>query len=216
MEDLLEVGDIIKSDRILNGEYSYQVLFTQKSGGGTGHGPNDTYPDGHQVILINNELQKDDNLFYFYQTGCFIDKVMISPDEIELIGISESVSIPKGFKASQATSLDDYIFRMSEKKEFYIVNVVNQLRGGGFNKKKIKIQDLKPEYNINYDTDDEYKIDTSVSIDYILKLLIDDKLNFIGDTYYETTFNIYKITESAVKTVQENTATLTLKNRGNN
>jgi hypothetical protein len=216
MKNLLEVGDIINSERILEGKYNYQVLFTQKSGGGTGHGPNDVYPDGHQVILINNELEEDNNLFYFYQTGSFVSSVMISPEEIELVAVSESVSIPRGFKPSQATSLDDYIFKMSEKKEYYIINAINQLRGEGFNKKKIKIKDLKPEYGIQYDYDNEYKIDTGVSIDYILKLLIDNKSKFIGDTSYKTDFNIHKITESVVKTTQENTATLTLKNRRNN
>ena len=67
---------------------AYVVTKTSFSGGGTGHGPHDIYPDGHHVIA----KQLDDNRDYdengleinFYQSGCFT--AMIYAKDIEKVG----------------------------------------------------------------------------------------------------------------------------------
>lgn len=56
----------------------YVVIKTTSDGGGTGHGPNDVYPNGHHVFCrkIPNGKSYEDNLKVehevdFYQSGCF-------------------------------------------------------------------------------------------------------------------------------------------------
>jgi len=57
----------------------FRVHLTTHDGGGEGHGPGDTYPNGHHV-----HAESEDGIFVdFYQSGCFID--MIEPSSIELI-----------------------------------------------------------------------------------------------------------------------------------
>jgi hypothetical protein len=56
----------------------YIVYKTSQDGGGTGHGPNDVYPNGHHVFAedINGNGLKVD----FYQTGSFTAMITdISP-----------------------------------------------------------------------------------------------------------------------------------------
>lgn len=48
---------------------TYIVTRTAMSGGGTGHGPHDIYPDGHHVTAI--QADNRDNSIGFYQSGCF-------------------------------------------------------------------------------------------------------------------------------------------------
>ena len=64
----------------------YKVVATDVSGGGTGHGCNDVYADGHHVFC---EKQRDRDSLYerdifvdFYQDGSFT--AMIKPAEITL------------------------------------------------------------------------------------------------------------------------------------
>ncbi|MDK9793706.1 hypothetical protein [Vibrio sp. D431a] len=46
----------------------YEVVRTENSGGGRGHGKHDTYPSGHRVFCkkVDSNCKVD-----FYQTGCF-------------------------------------------------------------------------------------------------------------------------------------------------
>jgi hypothetical protein len=84
MKRLLRVGDVFwseETDAMFKGEcpsverpIQFVVVATQTTGGGTGHGPHDVYPDGHQVkaksLQANGELE-----VLFYQTGCFGGKI---------------------------------------------------------------------------------------------------------------------------------------------
>lgn len=53
----------------------FVVTCTSKEGGGTGHGSNDIYPDGHRVfckrIKDDNTIDEFEPQISFYQTGCF-------------------------------------------------------------------------------------------------------------------------------------------------
>ncbi|HSH41295.1 MAG TPA: hypothetical protein VK973_04135, partial [Arenicellales bacterium] len=58
----------------------YVVYKITQEGGGTGHGPNDVYPDGHHVFcerLDNNSIKVD-----FYQSGSFTAMI----EEIQPVG----------------------------------------------------------------------------------------------------------------------------------
>ena len=52
---------------------TYVVTKTQMTGGGTGHGPHDVYPDGHHVTAMS--MEEDNAFIQFYQTGCFINMI---------------------------------------------------------------------------------------------------------------------------------------------
>jgi hypothetical protein len=58
----------------------FMVVSVALTGGGTGHGSHDVYPDGHYVIAheVNGA-----HVATFYQTGCFIG--MVDPKDIEWI-----------------------------------------------------------------------------------------------------------------------------------
>lgn len=58
----------------------YVVLRTAMDGGGIGHGPGDTYPDGHHVFC--EQLQAPHLKVDFYQTGCFTAMI----EDIEVVG----------------------------------------------------------------------------------------------------------------------------------
>jgi hypothetical protein len=61
--------------KILKGSFDFVVVKTNMTGGGTGHGPHDIYPDGHEVTI--RQLKRDGSYndkgakFYFYQSGSF-------------------------------------------------------------------------------------------------------------------------------------------------
>ena len=81
------VMDIINNHRISDGEYDtselcgkYIVTFTSVTGGGYGHGYNDVYPDGYQVVAQN--IEDSEQTIRFFQTGCFT--AMILQEDIEL------------------------------------------------------------------------------------------------------------------------------------
>lgn len=64
-------SDILDTKKYLG---EYVVYQTSKEGGGTGHGPNDVYPDGHLVKAIklnNGKFDKRGLKISFYQTGSF-------------------------------------------------------------------------------------------------------------------------------------------------
>ena len=59
----------------------YAVTSTSTIGGGTGHGPHDTYPDGHFVVC--EKLEDDCRCqISFYQSGCFTAMI----EDIEPVG----------------------------------------------------------------------------------------------------------------------------------
>lgn len=49
-EKFNKVGDILKDPQL--GRGTFIVVKTAYTGGGTGHGPHDVYPDGHQIKLL--------------------------------------------------------------------------------------------------------------------------------------------------------------------
>ena len=114
MKRLCQVGDVIRSDRFYvwepgaDGYYSlcdvdekghlnsyrgndFLVVSTEMTGGGSGHGSGDSYPDGHLVYVkmfhgfdtTTGQPILDKSGLSFYQTGCF--RGMIEPKEINLI-----------------------------------------------------------------------------------------------------------------------------------
>jgi hypothetical protein len=73
----------------LNTDYllgKWIVTSTASEGGGTGHGCNDVYPDGHRVTCMQIKRQFGDfqPRVSFYQTGSFT--AMIKEGEIKAIG----------------------------------------------------------------------------------------------------------------------------------
>ncbi len=76
--------------------HHWVVVETSMTGGGTGHGPHDVFPDGHEVIikLLNysdKSLLNGHHSIRFYQSGCFTG--LILPKEIELIEEVDLVSL---------------------------------------------------------------------------------------------------------------------------
>jgi hypothetical protein len=75
---LNQPGDVIAYPKLGRGQWV--VVATCMTGGGTGHGPGDVYPDGHQLIL---RRLKGDVVDWtvpekrFYQSGSFVDSVML-------------------------------------------------------------------------------------------------------------------------------------------
>jgi hypothetical protein len=74
-----------RGEATIGGEFSYLagryvVYKTASDGGGTGHGPNDVYPDGHHVFCekLDDRSVKVD----FYQSGCFTAMI----ENIEPVG----------------------------------------------------------------------------------------------------------------------------------
>jgi hypothetical protein len=49
----------------------YVVIKTEHTGGGTGHGPHDVYPDGHLVHARPTKKRTKQKPISFYQSGCF-------------------------------------------------------------------------------------------------------------------------------------------------
>lgn len=73
-----KIGDLIAHPKL--GEGIYRVTATAMTGGGTGHGPHDIYPDGHQLTLMRERdgvIDWSEKPKHFYQSGCFIDSVML-------------------------------------------------------------------------------------------------------------------------------------------
>lgn len=62
----------------------YIVIKTFTDGGGTGHGPQDVYPDGHHVWCESIGEDLDYKIAVnFYQSGCF---TAMNEEEIPVIG----------------------------------------------------------------------------------------------------------------------------------
>lgn len=113
MNRLCKIGDVIRSNRFHvwepeeDGYYDlceidedgrlntcgneFLVIATDESGGGSGHGAGDEYPNGHCVYIKmfhgfdskNGNANLDKTGLRFYQTGAF--RGMIDKTEIELI-----------------------------------------------------------------------------------------------------------------------------------
>jgi hypothetical protein len=72
-------GDVIEHRKLGHGRWI--VVATTMSGGGTGMGPYDIYPDGHTLIL--RRLDANGNPDFksrekrFFQTGAFTDEEML-------------------------------------------------------------------------------------------------------------------------------------------
>lgn len=85
MKRLCKKGDVIT---IGKGTKQFLVTETKMTGGGTGHGLHDVYPDGHQVTCValdpKGKWNPKGTRKSFYQTGCFHG--MIEPEKIELVG----------------------------------------------------------------------------------------------------------------------------------
>jgi hypothetical protein len=69
MKALLKTYDIFT---IGKSNTMYIVTHTEFTGGGTGHGPHDVYPNGHYVTArkIQRNLELG-SVRKFYQSGCF-------------------------------------------------------------------------------------------------------------------------------------------------
>jgi len=94
MKRNLIVGDVFataNSGTILRQYKHYVVTRTAMTGGGTGHGPGDVYPDGHKVYSIPIDEQDDENEIgrcEFYQSGSFMGRIL--PDEIVWLGSAKA------------------------------------------------------------------------------------------------------------------------------
>lgn len=75
-----QVVDLTPEDAGSLGAREFVVVETILTGGGTGHGPHDVYPDGHHVVA---QEVGGERLVRFYQSGCFVG--MRPPEDIELI-----------------------------------------------------------------------------------------------------------------------------------
>jgi hypothetical protein len=64
----------------------FVVTGTEMSGGGTGHGPGDVYPDGHGVTAqrITTEGWSVGKKVFFRQSGCFTN--LLLREHVELVG----------------------------------------------------------------------------------------------------------------------------------
>ena len=82
MKNLLKKNDVFAFG---NSRTLYVVTNTAMTGGGTGHGAGDVYPDGHRVTA-RKILRKDTlgDKKEFYQTGAF--NGMYEPEKITLHG----------------------------------------------------------------------------------------------------------------------------------
>jgi hypothetical protein len=86
-----KVGDVLIHNKL--GRDRWVVVATVMTGGGTGHGPHDIYPDGHRLTL-RRLLPGTDNIDWatpeeeFYQSGSFVEKVMLN-DPIALYNLEK-------------------------------------------------------------------------------------------------------------------------------
>ncbi len=82
-----KIGDLISHPKL--GDGLYRVTATCMTGGGTGHGANDIYPDGHRLTLMRERdgaIDWREPPKHFYQSGCFGGPAMLpycNPVELE-------------------------------------------------------------------------------------------------------------------------------------
>ena len=69
----LTTGDIKVGGDFAYFEGKYIVVKTNMEGGGSGHGPNDIYPDGHRVYCV--KASDESVKINFYQSGCFTSMI---------------------------------------------------------------------------------------------------------------------------------------------
>ena len=87
MKRNLKVGDVFYTDEVgtvLVRNAKYVVEATAFTGGGTGMGPHDVYPDGHHVLARrlskNGVYDPKAKAVEFYQSGCF--NCMVEPEKL--------------------------------------------------------------------------------------------------------------------------------------
>lgn len=84
----LSVGDVFATDKLQPPGAQWVVVKTEFTGGGTGHGPHDVYPDGHEVtakrIGADGNYDPRGKAIQFYQSGCFGG--MIPPADVRSVG----------------------------------------------------------------------------------------------------------------------------------
>lgn len=95
-----EVRDNTKGKKLDTKKFEglYLVERTEDTGGGTGNGMGDYYPDGHKVSAIKlsktGEYSPDKTKISFYQSGCFSG--MILPNDVEVVAQFEKTWVFKG------------------------------------------------------------------------------------------------------------------------
>lgn len=151
---LNKIGDLIKHPKL--GEHEHRVIATAKTGGGTGHGPHDKYPDGHQITLMPEEGGHVDwrsEPKKFFQSGCFDESVMLPYCQpiVEKFATKHKVSLT--FKmpsplcdASKPWGMVEFIHTDGEKHTFK--SFVNELTGdrlSWFDKNPPTTNDTVPE-----------------------------------------------------------------------
>jgi hypothetical protein len=69
------------------GTARFVVTNAKMTGGGTGHGPHDTFPDGWQIearkLAQDGSYDPSGETIYFYMTGCFT--TMVHPGELDVV-----------------------------------------------------------------------------------------------------------------------------------
>jgi hypothetical protein len=84
-KSISDTVDVAAFDRS-RGLAKFVVEKTAMEGGGTGHGPNDIYPDGWHVfarrLSVENTYDPKGELINFYQSGCFNSLVK----DVEVVG----------------------------------------------------------------------------------------------------------------------------------
>lgn len=93
MSCLLHTNDVFKIlkrtgiiEDIADLDTLWVVTATELSGGGTGHGSHDVYPDGHGVtaLQVDETGEPTGKKLFFYQTGCF--NGMLKPKHVRIVG----------------------------------------------------------------------------------------------------------------------------------
>lgn len=77
---------VAKTDDCEVGDSLWVVIKTEMSGGGTGHGPHDVYPDGWGVTAaeITEDGSPTGRRIFFRQSGCFTNELL--PDAVKIVG----------------------------------------------------------------------------------------------------------------------------------
>lgn len=99
-------GELITHEKI--GEGIWRVTSTAMTGGGTGHGPHDIYPDGHELTLMrdrNGVIDWSEKPRKFYQSG-FFERALMLP-YCDPITQEESAESGDSIKSELIDCLDD-------------------------------------------------------------------------------------------------------------
>jgi hypothetical protein len=92
-----QVGDVLKDPKLGKGQWV--VIKTRMSGGGTGHGPHDIYPDGWTLTLRKLHKKSNDINWKvpsqeFYQSGSFTSSFMLEdPVLVRKVKVVKTVTL---------------------------------------------------------------------------------------------------------------------------